>query len=165
MADIQEHLPVDGHSVMGLIDGRDTTERHVFSEYHSNGVYCTCFMVRRGDYKYIHIQGHQNQLFDLKNDPGEWQNLIGDPRTADLEQELKALIFEAFDPGAIEQEVRLTISKRQLLRRWGEVTGVQWAYTPQFDAEKNTIIQYLPAGNKNSLPTGAVGLWENESEL
>jgi choline-sulfatase len=165
IANIQKQLPVDGHSVMELIDGRDTNERHVFSEYHSNGVYCTCFMVRRGDFKYVYIHDHQDQLFDLKNDPGEWENLIGNPRTADIEKELKSLILEAFDLAAIEQEVRLTIKKRQLLRRWGKATGVHWAYSPGFDAEKNAIAQYLPEGNKISVPTGAAGLWKNESEL
>ena len=165
IANVQKDLPADGHSVMPLIEGWDTAERHVFSEYHSNGVYCTCFMVRRGDFKYIHIQGHQDQLFDLKNDPDEWKNLIGQPGSADIEKELKALILEAFDPAVIEKEVLLTIRKRQLLRRWGEATGVQWAYSPGFDPEKNASAQYLPAGNKNSVPSGAVGLWENESEL
>ena len=165
IAKIQKQLPVDGHSVMELIDGQDTTERHVFSEYHSNGVYCTCFMVRRGDFNYVYIQCHKDQLFDLKNDPNELQNLIGHSRTADIEKELKTLILDAFDPVAIEKEVCLTIRKRKLLRRWGEATGVKWAYSPGFDAEKNASAQYLPAGNKNSVPSGAVGLWENESEL
>jgi choline-sulfatase len=165
MANVKEHLPVDGHSVMGLIDGRDTAERHVFSEYHSNGVYSTCFMVRRGGFKYIHIQGHQDQLFDLQSDPGEWQNLIGQPRSANVARELKTLILDAFDPAVIEKEVRATIFKRQLLRRWGEVTGVQWAYTPEFDACKNAVAQYLSTRNTNSVPLGAAGLWENESDL
>jgi choline-sulfatase len=165
MANVREHLPVDGHSVMVLIDGWDSAERHAFSEYHSNGVYSTCFMVRRGDFKYIHIQGHQDQLFDLKNDPGEWQNLAGQLRTADVERELKALILETFDPAAIEQEVRATIRKRKLFKRWGEATGVQWAYSPEFDACKNAVAQYLPTGNTNSVPPGAAGLWENESDL
>ena len=66
IAGVQEHLPVDGQSIMGLIDGRDTAEPHVFSEYHSNGVYSTCFMVRRGWTKYILIQGQQDQPFNLQ---------------------------------------------------------------------------------------------------
>jgi len=165
IANVREHLPVDGHSVMGLIDDRDTAQRHVFSEYHSNGVYSTCFMVRRGGFKYIHIQGQQDQLFDLKNDPGEWQNLTGQPRTADVERELKTLILEAFDPEAIEREVRATIRKRQLLKRWEEATGAQWAYAPEFDAHKNAVAQYLPTGIKNSVPSGAAGRWKNESDL
>ena len=165
IANVQNYLPVDGRSVMGLIDGRDTSERHVFSEYHSNGVYCTCFMVRRGDFKYIYIQGHQDQLFDFKKDPNDCQNLIGHSRTADIEKELKTLILEAFDPVAIEKEICLTIRKRKLLRRWGEAAGVKWAYSPGFDAEKNASAQYLPAGGKNSVASGAAGLWENESEL
>lgn len=165
MANVQDHLPMDGHSVMGLIDGRDTAERHVFSEYHSNGVYSTCFMVRRGEFKYIHIRGHQDQLFDLENDPGEWKNLIGQSRTANVERELKSLILGEFDPAAIEEEVYATILKRQLLRRWGEATGIQWAYVPQFDASQNTVAQYMPAGSTNSVPSGAAGIWKDESEL
>jgi choline-sulfatase len=165
LANVGEHLPVDGHSVMGLIDGRETVERHIFSEYHSNGVYSTCFMVRRGRFKYIHIHGQQDQLFDLKNDPGEWKNLIGQPRTADVEREYKTLILDTFDPVAIEKEVLATIRKRQLLRRWGEATGVQWAYVPGFDADKNAVAQYLPTGNSYTGPSGPDGLWENENTI
>lgn len=115
--------------------------------------------------KYIHIPGHKDQLFDLENDPGEWQNLIGNPRTSEIEQGLKALIFDTFDPEAIEKDVRQIIAKRQLLKQWGEATNVQWAYAPGLDAEKNAVERYFPAGNMASGPSGAAGLWENETEL
>jgi NAD(P)-dependent dehydrogenase (short-subunit alcohol dehydrogenase family) len=37
-----------------------------------------------------------------------------------------------------------------LLKRWGDATGLQWAYSPGFDAGKNAIARYLPTGNKTS---------------
>ncbi len=78
---------------------------------------------------------------------------------------MKSLILGEFDPAAIEEEVYATILKRQLLRRWGEATGIQWAYVPQFDASQNTVAQYMPAGSTNSVPSGAAGIWKDESEL
>jgi hypothetical protein len=62
---------------MGLIDGSDTQERMAFSEIHSEGTRGPCFMVRKGRSMYIHVHGHDDQLFDLEADPGEWNNLAG----------------------------------------------------------------------------------------
>jgi len=102
----QDRLPIDGESLMGLIEGSDKTERIVFSEMHSEGVYSTCFMVRKGKYKYIYIHGHDSQLFDLQKDPGEWHNLAGDPEYNDLQHRLKALVLKQFHPDEIEQDLR-----------------------------------------------------------
>ena len=68
------------------------------------GVGTPCFMIRRGKYKYVHINDHEGQLFDLEADPGETRNLA---RRADLGDELNR--------------------HRQLLRSWIEARGDEFA--------------------------------------
>ena len=46
-------------------------------------------MVRKGDYKYIERLYEENELYDLKNDPFELNNLIHDEKHSELVQEMK----------------------------------------------------------------------------
>jgi choline-sulfatase len=160
IAGVRDYLPVDGKSVMELIDSGNGAPRQVFSEYHSNGVYTTCFMIRSGRFKYIHIHEEQDQLFDLENDPHEMHNLIGEPQVAAIEQDLKNRILETFDPQRIEEDVRATIRKRRLFKQWGEVTGVKWDCHPDFDANKNAVTQYLPHKNKSTSNEKEPEIWQ-----
>jgi len=126
---------MDGRSLLPCITGAEMG-RVTFSESHTNGVYEPCFMVRRGSFKYIHIRNEQGQLFDLENDPGEWNNLCGLPDYVQLEAELRALILERFDPDAVEVELRLSLERRTLLRAANEANDLHWDYSPFFDAAK-----------------------------
>ena len=132
-AGVQEWLPMDGSSLLPCIEGSEAG-RVTFSESHTNGVYEPCFMVRRGPFKYIHIRNETEQLFDLENDPGEWHSLRGDPVYAQLEAELRALILERFDPDAIEEELRLSLERRTLLKAANMANDLHWDYSPFFDA-------------------------------
>lgn len=68
-------LPLEGRSLLGHLSGEANSNRPVFCEQHSEGVYTTCFMVRRGQYKYVDIHGRDAQLFDPAAGPGEWASL------------------------------------------------------------------------------------------
>jgi choline-sulfatase len=135
VAGVREWLPMDGRSVLPCISGTETG-RVTFSESHTNGVYEPCFMVRRGNYKYVYIHNEKGQLFDLENDPGEWSNLCGSPAYAQLEAELRASILERFDPDAIEAELRVSLERRILLKAANEVNDLHWDYSPFFDATR-----------------------------
>jgi choline-sulfatase len=127
---------MDGRSLVDLIAQRRDEKRTVFSEMHSEGVYATCFMARRDEYKYIHIHGHAPQLFNLAGDPGEWINLAGRPEVRAIEEALRAEVLSQFDPDAIEQDVRESLRKRQLIKLANEANGLAWDYDPPFDASK-----------------------------
>jgi choline-sulfatase len=47
-------------------------------------------MIRSGQWKYCYYHEDREQLFDLKNDPGETVNLAGRPEHAALAAPLKA---------------------------------------------------------------------------
>jgi choline-sulfatase len=141
---VEERLPYDGQSLLGLIDGSDLDERVAFSEIHSEGIHGPCYMVRSGRFKYIYVHERDEQLFDLEADPGEWKNLAGDPRFGDTARELKALILCRFDPPAIDKAVQAGIRRRQLIREAMNLTGTRWDASPQYDARRDTLSQYLP---------------------
>jgi choline-sulfatase len=135
LAGVHEWLPVDGRSLLPCIEGGEL-DRVAFSESHTNGVYEPCFMARKGKHKYIHIRNEKGQLFDLEADPGEWNNLCGDPSHAEVEAELRAHILETFDPDAVERELQVSLERRALLRQANVANDLHWDYAPFFDATK-----------------------------
>lgn len=135
LAGIEEWLPVDGLSLLSCIDSQEEG-RVAFSESHTNGVYEPCFMIRKDQYKYIHIRNEDGQLFDLERDPGEWNNLCGDPAYAEIEAELRSQILETFDPNVIEAELRESLLNRAVIKQANEVNDTHWDYSPFFDATK-----------------------------
>jgi choline-sulfatase len=139
MGGVEDRLPMDGKSLIELIDGQDTNQRDVFSEIHTAGVLATCFMIRRGKYKYTYVHGEEPQLFDLENDPEEWHNLAGNPQYGEIEEDLKARILEQFNPDQIEHDVRESLLKRQLIRKVMKINDTHWDCFPHFDASKQYV--------------------------
>jgi choline-sulfatase len=88
--EIPDDLP--GDSLKELRPGTGDANRAVFSEYHAQGMLTGGFMIKRGDYKYHYYVGHEPQLFNVREDAGEFQDLAGDerygPMRAALHQEL-----------------------------------------------------------------------------
>ncbi len=135
LAGIDEWLPMDGRSLLPCIEGKEM-DRIAFSESHTNGVYEPCFMIRKGQYKYIYIRNEDGQLFDLEEDPGEWNNLCGDPSYAEVETELRSRILESFDPNAVEEELQVSILNRSVIKQANKINDTHWDYFPPFDATK-----------------------------
>jgi len=117
--------PADALAGQSLLDA--DPDRPVFSEYHVEKVRAPCFMVRRGARKYVYVHGHDEQLFDLDADAGEWRNLGGD-------DELRALILERFDPDRIAADGAASVRRRELIARAMVRNATQWDYQPVFDA-------------------------------
>jgi choline-sulfatase len=124
----RERLPMDGGSL-------DDPSGLVFSEYHVEKVRAPCFMVRRGRWKYVYVHGHDEQLFDLEADPGEWTNLAA---THDTE-ELRSLILDRFDPDAIARDGAASVRRRELIARAMAMTDTRWDWSPVFDATKQYV--------------------------
>jgi choline-sulfatase len=55
--------------------GKNDPERVAFSEYHGHGTRASAYMIRKGNWKYIHYIDAPHQLFNLADDPDELQNL------------------------------------------------------------------------------------------
>jgi choline-sulfatase len=71
--DASQALP--GLSLRSIANAPDDLDRTIFSEYHDGGSTTGAFMVRWAHWKYVHYVDYAPQLFDLKHDPNELDNL------------------------------------------------------------------------------------------
>ncbi|GAA2085858.1 hypothetical protein GCM10009840_23930 [Pseudolysinimonas kribbensis] len=133
-----ERAPLDGASVLPLLTVEDE-ERPAFSEYHLEKVWAPCFMVRRGRFKYLHFHGHGVQLFDLEADPGEWHDLAGTPGYAHIEEELRSLLLDRFDPEQLATDGAASIPRRQIVAAALARNGIRWDYSPVVDGTRRYV--------------------------
>ncbi|WP_150265529.1 sulfatase-like hydrolase/transferase [Paenibacillus tepidiphilus] len=122
-----------GRSLLPLARGEAWPKRIIFSEYHAAASITGFFMLREGDYKYIHYVDYPPQLFNLAEDPEESADLAGDPRFAELlghfEQKLRELVV----PEETDQLARKDQRRRLDLHGGREAViaqGFKVPYTP-----------------------------------
>lgn len=103
LAGVPRPAAMRGRSLLPLIAGdANAAPPHVYSECHTEGTCTGSFMIRRGDWKYLYFSYYGNsQLFNLRNDPGEMNNLAGRPETASIEKELHEVLTSLVDPDAV----------------------------------------------------------------
>ncbi len=96
LAGVQPVTPVHGQSFLPLLKDAQSAWRESFLfEYFAERVSRRCpqyFGVRTVDWKYVHYPGldGMDELYDLKNDPGERVNLIDRPAAAEDLQRLQS---------------------------------------------------------------------------
>ncbi|MGY9051945.1 MAG: sulfatase-like hydrolase/transferase [Alphaproteobacteria bacterium] len=81
----KSNLP--GKSLIEISQNDYDNKRWVLSEYHGAGSVGGAYMLREGDYKYIYYVEHRCELYNIKNDPDEHNNIA-------LNEENKALVEE-----------------------------------------------------------------------
>lgn len=110
----EQELP--GASLWSIAQNR-TLDRPILSEYHGVGSRDGWFMLRYGQYKYIHYVGGAPQLFDLDDDPDELRDLA---RLADYQPiltELEMMLREMLSPELVD--ARAKEDQRELVNRHG----------------------------------------------
>ncbi len=75
-----------------------------FSEVHSEGNCTGSYMIRKGDWKLIHFTWYDDLLFNLKDDPGEFNNLIDDPKLLVVKNELYGILNSLVKPEKVTVE-------------------------------------------------------------
>jgi choline-sulfatase len=100
---IQHPQELRGRSLLPLIAGdAGAVPLFVYSECHTEGNPTGYFMIRKGDWKYLYFSFYGNsQLFNLREDPGEFNNLAGRSETASIEDEMRASLASLVDPDAV----------------------------------------------------------------
>jgi choline-sulfatase len=105
-----------GHSLAPLANGRTGSHPgYAYAESHSEGNSTGSFLIRRGDWKYLYFSWDEPLLFNLKDDPGEKDNLAGKPEHAAVQKELHGILTSLVDPDEVtrrafaEQERRLAL--------------------------------------------------------
>lgn len=98
-----------GHSLTPLMNGdRGHHPGFSYSESHSEGNCTGSFMIRKGDWKYLHFTWYDDLLFNLEEDPNEFTNRIDDPATEDIRQELEDILREEIDPDEVTRRAFAT---------------------------------------------------------
>ena len=98
---LTETHPGEIRSLREIANEGDNLERVAFSEYHATGADTSSFMIRKGQYKYIHYVDYEPELFDQVNDPEEEQNVANDPKFASIMEDLQNELYSRVDPLAV----------------------------------------------------------------
>ncbi|KAJ4862384.1 sulfatase domain-containing protein [Trichoderma breve] len=150
-------LPMDGVSMMPHLLGKEGGGDTVFAEYTGEGTVRPMMMIRRGDWKYITCPADEPQLFNLKTDPLELDNLARfgtgkiEPQT-EAEKEAKTVFqnFEAeakakWDFDAITEKVLQSQRSRRLV--WDALSKgafTSWDHDPVDDGRQKYIRSNIP---------------------
>jgi choline-sulfatase len=105
-----------GVSLAALAEGM-VPDRAVVSEYHATTSVAGAYMVRDGDFKYVHYVAYPAQLYDLRRDPEELNDVAGDPAYAETLARLRRRLLAILDPA--EVDARAKRRQAELLARHG----------------------------------------------
>jgi choline-sulfatase len=138
----------NGRSLLPLIDNPTDENWHdiAFSEYctepndpaHSDGeIIWQNRMVREGDWKLIYYHGMPSQLFNLKDDPDELNDLTNAPEHEGVVSHLTKLVLEDWDPHWIDTRIRKQSADLEITIPWAKNTSpadtVRWNLNPAWD--------------------------------
>ncbi len=105
----------DGDSMLHWLDNADASWKDfALSEYYAHNIASGFTMVRQGCYKYVYHtrfdqeHGPEYELYDMENDPGEFKNLVHDPKYQGIRESLHQRMLEELGehPDDIEQRCR-----------------------------------------------------------
>ena len=75
-------------------------------------------MIRRGPWKLIHYDDHDPMLFNLEEDPDEFEDRSADPECRDVRAHLHDRVLDGWDPDAALRRLRLRREGQSLLHAW-----------------------------------------------
>ena len=137
--------PVDGRNLVPLItgDGEEDADEAI-SEYAAECASHPCFMIRRGNYKYVHCDVDPPLLFNTAEDPLERTNLVNDPAHRDMASAFAAEVAERWDSEKIRLDVIATQKGRRAIyeaMKQGDLTS--WDYEPPRDASQEYMRSHM----------------------
>jgi len=120
MAGIREKeivSPIDGNSLLPLLTQINAPwQGKAFSECYADYSTGPKAMLRRGDYKFICYFEEEPELFNLKNDPGEFNNLAKDPLYSQVVSTMQKELLSFWHPDKLKKTVIESQQRRLMLR-------------------------------------------------
>jgi choline-sulfatase len=94
-------------------------------------------MLRKGGFKYTHVEHDPPQLFDMLSDPNETRDLAKDPMHAPVLNDFEAEVARRWDMERLKSEI-LRSQRRRRLVYGALMTGTvyPWDFQPWQDAAK-----------------------------
>ena len=128
--------PIAGSSLLPALAGRDPPAQ-VLGEYLAEGAIAPVVMLRRGAHKFIHCPVDPDQLYNLRDDPDELNNLATQTAQDELLAPFRREISQRWDLQKLHAEVLASQRRRHTvyaaLRR-GRFTP--WDFQPLRDAAR-----------------------------
>jgi choline-sulfatase len=111
-----EDAKLPGTSLIDIAQGL-VPPRTVLSEYHAAGAVCGAYMIRHGQWKYIHYATLPPMLFDLAADPYERKDLGRDPQYRSVIAECERALRKVVDPEAADRLARA--DQKAMIEKFG----------------------------------------------
>jgi choline-sulfatase len=100
----KSNLP--GKSLIEISKNDYDNRRWVLSEYHGAGSAGGAYMLREGDYKYIYYVEHECELYNIKNDPDEHNNIALNKEYKYLVEEYDSRLRSILNPEEVDLRAR-----------------------------------------------------------
>ena len=164
LLDIAEaELPEEilGRSLVRSWSGEEDPIDETFGEYCGEMTSAPIFMIRRGEYKYIHCESDPAQLYDISSDPLERTNLATSSDFSEMAANFAAEVAARWDAEQITERVIESQKRRHLLHaamsRQSESSGniVSWDHLPANDVANSYVRNHqdwAEAGPKMRFP-------------
>ncbi len=136
---------LDGRSLLPLASGGGADDPDAtFVEYLGECTSYPLFMIRRGQWKYIHCDSDPAQLYDLVGDPKELTNLADDPNHAELVAAFDAEVRQRWDSAALREAVIASQRRRRVVQAAMEQGALtSWDYQPKRDASNEYVRNHM----------------------
>lgn len=105
---VEADAELPGQSLLTIAAADDEPQRVVFSEYHGPLSIAAGYLIRSGDWKYVHYEDplSEPQLFNLADDPFEGDDLGTSPEHDAIRAELDAELRAVLDPTEVDARIR-----------------------------------------------------------
>jgi choline-sulfatase len=130
---------VDGRSLSPHLRGAEGRDEAI-DEYLAEGAIAPIVMIRRGQFKFIHSPVDPDQLFDLRVDPCEGDNLADDPAFAAVVADFRAEVGKRWNLAELDARVRSSQGRRRFVDAAlskGEIHS--WDFQPFRNASRQYI--------------------------
>ncbi|WP_375267116.1 sulfatase-like hydrolase/transferase [Planktotalea sp.] len=141
---VPRHI-IDGRSLLPMLEGQETPWRdYVISEYDyfmqpfspktgREPLECRIYMIANTEWKYIHAPGYPPMLFDLTNDPDEFNDL----GRSDAHEETRKQMHYALADWSLQYRQRETVSEQRAEQMVGleDKFGVLIGYWDESDVK------------------------------
>ena len=136
--------PLDGHSLLPLLEGTSQPERTVYGEMLGEGAVAPLLMIRRGRYKYIYSAPDPEQLYDVETDPLEQNNLAQSSEFETLRQSFYDEVMQRWDIDTLHEEVLESQQRRRFIfETLQQGVNTHWDFQPFRDATERFMRGHL----------------------
>ena len=127
-----------GKSLRCLLENNSSNWHDIaISEMMFEGLTTAAIMIRKGKYKYVHINPNDRLLFDMESDPLEHNDLTNEESCRTVVAEFQTIIAERWDLDKITACIHLNQRRRNFIHKAHQIgRHVSWDFQPYKDGSK-----------------------------